>query len=469
MFRQNAKTRWELPQGSRLAIWQKITPPQLFVASFALLIAAGGAALKLIPGNAAEAPLGWVDAMFMSTSAVCVTGLAVVDPGTVFTFQGQVVLLLLIQFGGLGILTFTSLIIAALGRRLSLREESLCIYTPDTSLHLTAGQVTMNIVRYTLIFEFVGAILLYIFWVPSLGWQGAVWPAVFHSVSAFCNAGFSTFSDNLMGFQRSPMILITISGLIVLGGLGFLTHEELLQIVKSRRAKKAYRLSLQSRIVIVTTIALIVGGWVVLTVLEWDRTLNELPVQHKIVNGLMMSITTRTAGFNSIDYGKAAESSNLVTMLLMAIGGSPGSTAGGIKTTTLALMIIMAWSKLRGQQTTSIWYRSIPEETSSRAVGLFTIASAVSLTGILLLTMSEGHLKPDGSVLTECMFEAISAFNTVGLSMGITPKLSVVGKWTTILLMFFGRVGLLTLAAALTVPRAGSKDFRYAYEDVVVG
>jgi trk system potassium uptake protein TrkH len=253
MFRQSAKTRWELPQGSRLAIWQKITPPQMFVASFALLIAAGGAALRLIPGNTTDAPLGWVDAMFMSTSAVCVTGLAVVDPGTVLTFQGQVLLLLLIQFGGLGILTFTSLIIAALGRRLSLREESLCIYTPDTALHLTAGQVTMNIVRYTLIFEAAGAILLYVFWVPKLGWQEALWPAVFHSISAFCNAGFSTFSDNLMGFQQSPMILITVSGLIVLGGLGFLTHEELLQIVKSRRAKKAYRLSLQSRIVIVTT------------------------------------------------------------------------------------------------------------------------------------------------------------------------------------------------------------------------
>ena len=469
MIRRGARTRWELPQGNRLAIWQKITPPQLFVASFALLIAIGGAALKLIPGTCTNEPLSWVDAMFMSTSAVCVTGLAVVDPAKFLSFEGQVVLLLLVQLGGLGILTFTSLIIAALGKRLSLREESLCIFTPDTALHLTAGQVTMNIVRYTLIFELVGAVLLYGFWVPTLGWEGALWPAIFHSVSAFCNAGFSTFSDNLIGFQQAPMVLLTISGLIVMGGLGFLTHEELLQTLRSRRAKRAYRLSLQSRIVITTTIALIVVGWIPLTFLEWDRTLSELPAHHKIVNGLMMSITSRTAGFNSIDYGKAGDSSNLVTMLLMAVGGSPGSTAGGIKTTTLALMVILAWSRLRGQESTTVWYRSIPEETSARAVGLFTIASAVSLGGILLLTMSEGHLKPDGSVLTECMFEAISAFNTVGLSMGITGKLSVVGKWITILLMFFGRVGLLTLAAALTVPRTGAKAFRYAYEDVVVG
>jgi trk system potassium uptake protein TrkH len=469
MIRRSARTRWELPQGNRLAIWQKITPPQLFVASFALLIFFGGAGLRLIPGLCAGEPFSWVDAMFMSTSAVCVTGLAVVDPGSFLTFKGQLFLLLLVQLGGLGILTFTSLIIAALGKRLSLREESLCIFTADTKLQLTAGQVTMNIVRYTLYIELIGAVFLYVNWLPHLGWTDAVWPAIFHSVSAFCNAGFSTFSDNLIGYQQSPMLLLTICTLIVLGGLGFLTHEELLQIFRSRRAKQAWRLSLQSRIVIVMTLALIVAGWIPLTILEWDRTLAHLPVHHKIVNGLMMSITSRTAGFNSINYGEAAEGSNLITMLLMAVGGSPGSTAGGIKTTTLALMLIMAWSRLRGQDSTIVWYRSIPEETSSRAIGLFTIASAVSLGGILMLTISEGHLKPDGSVLTECMFEAISAFNTVGLSMGITPQLSVMGKWITILLMFFGRVGLLTLAAALTIPRTGAKDFRYAYEDVVVG
>lgn len=468
MFRGSARTRWELPQGSRLAIWQKITPPQMFVASFALLIIGGGAGLRLLPGTCTSETIGWLDAMFMSTSAVCVTGLAVVDPGTFLSFRGQMFLLLLVQFGGLGILTFTSLIIAALGRRLSLREESLCIIAPE-STRLTAGQVTMNIVRYTLIFEFVGAVLLYLFWVPTLGWKGAVWPAVFHSISAFCNAGFSIFSDNLMGFQQSPMILLTVSGLIVLGGLGFLTHEELIQALRARRAKRAHRLSLQTRIVIVTTTVLIVVGWLTLTLLEWDRTLADLPPQHKIVNGLLMSITTRTAGFNSIDYGQAADSSNLVTMLLMAIGGSPGSTAGGIKTTTLALMVILAWTRLRGEQSPSVWYRSVPEETTARAVGLFTIAAAVSLIGILLLTMTEAHLRPDGRVLTESMFEAISAFNTVGLSMGITAKLSVAGKWITIVLMFFGRVGLLTLAAALTVPRTGAKTFRYAYEDVVVG
>ena len=469
MYRRTAWSRWDLSQGTRLTIWQKITPPQLFVASFALLILFGASGLRLIPGLCTDKDFTWIDATFMSTSAVCVTGLAVVDPGTFLTFSGEAFLLLLVQFGGLGILTFTSLIISALGKRLSLREESLCIYTAEAAPHLTPGQITWNIVRYTLILEAIGALLLYVFWAPALGWSGALWPAVFHSVSAFCNAGFSTFSDNLMSFQSSPGILLVIGGLIVLGGLGFLTHEEVLETLRARRRKRAFRLSLQSRIVLVTTIALIIGGWIPLTILEWDRTLQHLPPFDRVINGLFMSITTRTAGFNSIDYGKAADSSNLVTMVLMMIGGSPGSTAGGIKTTTLALMLILAWSRLRGQENTTVWYRSIPEETTSRAVGLFTITSGVALAGILLMTISESHLKDNEEVLTECMFEAISAFNTVGLSMGITPKLSFVGKSTAILLMFFGRVGLLTLAAALTVPRKGARDFRYANEDVVVG
>jgi trk system potassium uptake protein TrkH len=320
-----------------------------------------------------------------------------------------------------------------------------------------------------LIFELAGALLLWCSWGPKLGWQNAVWPAVFHSVSAFCNAGFSTFPDNLISFQNSPGVLLTISGLIVLGGLGFLTHEEVFGFLRRSRQQRIRRFSLQSRIVLVTTAALIVGGWVPLTILEWDNTLSRLPILDRLVNGLLLSVTPRTAGFNSIDYGKAADATNLLTMILMMIGGSPGSTAGGLKTTTVALLLILAWSRLRGQEFTTVWCRTIPEETTYRAVGLFTIATAVAMGGMLLLTISESGIQPEGRVMPECLFEAISAFNTVGLSMGITAKLSVVGKLNLVVLMFFGRVGLLTLAAALTVPRRGARDFRYASEDVVVG
>lgn len=469
MERRPLGFRWDLPQGNRLRLWQKLTPPQLFVASFAALILAGTLGLRLLPGICTSTPFTWVDALFMSTSAVCVTGLSVVDPGTWLTAFGQAFLLALVQFGGLGVLTFTSLIISALGRRLSLREESLCIFTPESAPHLSPGQITWNIVRYTLMFEIAGALSLWCCWGPVMGWGPACWPAIFHSVSAFCNAGFSTFSDNLIGFQQSPGVLLTISLLIVLGGLGFLTHEEVFGYFRRSRVGHVRRFSLQSRIVLLTTALLIAGAWLPLTILEWDNTLSRLSVTDRIVNGLLLSITPRTAGFNSIDYGHASDATNLLTMILMMIGGSPGSTAGGVKTTTLALLLILAWSRLRGQEYTTVWYRTIPEETTYRAVGLFTIATIVAMGGMLLLTISESDLKQGGRVLPECLFEAISAFNTVGLSMGITAKLSAVGKLNLVVLMFFGRVGLLTLAAALTVPRRGARDFRYASEDVVVG
>jgi trk system potassium uptake protein TrkH len=469
MYRPNAWSRWELSQDARQSFWQKLTPPQLFTVSFALLILAGAAGLRLLPGISAGQPLSWVDSVFMSTSAVCVTGLAVVDPGTRLTFAGQAWLVMLVQFGGLGILTFTSLIITALGRRMSIREESLCIFTADTALHLTPGQITRNIIRYTLVIEAAGAIVLYVFWGSSLGWWRAIWPAIFHSVSAFCNAGFSTFTTNLIDFQQSPGTLLTISALIVLGGLGFLTHEEILQSLRSRKKRRAFRMSVQSRIILVTTAVLLLLGWALLTLLEWDNTLAGLPVIDRLINGLFMSVTARTAGFNSIDYNQAADSSNFVTMLLMMIGGSPGSTAGGLKTTTVALIFLMALSRLRGRETTTVWYRTIPEATTSRAVGLFTITMAVTVFGILLLTISEQQIAEGGSDLRVCMFEAISAFNTVGLSMGITPGLSAIGKCISVLLMFFGRVGPLTVAAALTIPQKGANEFRYANEDVVVG
>ncbi len=469
MDRRVAGFRWDLPQGTRLQLWQKLSPPQLFIASFASLIFAGALGLRLLPGICASGPFTWLDALFMSTSAVCVTGLAVIDPGAHLTFAGEAFLLFLVQLGGLGVLTFTSLIISALGRRLSLREESLCIFTSEAAPHLSAGQITWNIVRYTLMFESAGAVLLWCSWGPTLGWREALWPAVFHSVSAFCNAGFSTFSDSLIGFQNSPGVLLTISGLIVLGGLGFLTHEEVFGFLRRSRQQRRRRFSLQSRIVLTTTCVLIVGAWVPLTILEWDNTLSHLPVPVRIVNGLLLSITPRTAGFNSIDYSQATDATSLLTMILMTIGGSPGSTAGGLKTTTVALLLILAWSRLRGQEFTTVWCRTIPAETAYRAVGLFTIATAAAMGGMLLLTISESGMKSEGGVMPECLFEAISAFNTVGLSMGITAKLSVVGKLNLIVLMFFGRVGLLTLAAALTVPRRGARDFRYASEDVVVG
>lgn len=440
----------------------------MFVGSFLLLIALGTVGLQTIPGLYVNEPLGWIDSLFTVTSAVCVTGLNVIDPATVFTFRGQAFILVLIQFGGLGIITFTSIIIVALGRRLSLRDEALSTSGAEVAPHVNRSHLLRNIMLFTFGLELVGAVVLYCAWVPSLGWRGAAWPAVFHSVSAFCNAGFSTFSDSLIGSRTNPFVLWTVMSLIILGGAGFLTLEELYLQQKARRLNQRFRLSLHSRLVIATTLLLIVGGWIAFLLLEWNSTFLPMGGFEAVNNGLFMSVTARTAGFNTIDYGQATIGTNFVTILLMSIGGSPGSTAGGLKTTTVALIVLVAWSRFRGRQAISVAGRSIPPDTIQRAIGLFVITFTLMTVGVLTLAIveSESGRTPD---FLRYMFEAVSAFNTVGLSMGATPELTRVDRVVTVLLMFIGRVGPLVLAAALSRNRAETRGFRYAYEDVVVG
>lgn len=467
MIRQ-APGKWEIRRRRSVVLRQQVSAPQLFVGSFAMLVLLGTFGFMYLPGLYTNEPLGWLDALFTSTSAVCVTGLIVEDTATYFTKAGQAYILLLIQLGGLGMLAFTSLIILALGRRLSLRQEAIYTGPLEAVPHIDLRRLAFDVVRFTLVFELAGAVLLYVFWVPSLGWIDAMWPAVFHSVSAFCNAGFSTFSDSLMTLQEAPFSLTVIMLLIVVGGLGFLTLEELYLRYYAGQRKQIFRISLHSRIVIITTVLLLVIGWVLFALFEWNVTLREMDTFDKIINSLFLSVTPRTAGFNSIDYSRATDSTNFLTILLMMIGGSPGSTAGGIKTTTFALLGLLAWSRLKGHERTTFWSRSLREETTDRAIGLFVIAFGIVTAGIFFLTASEQFGGTGGHFLTR-MFEAVSAFNTVGLSMGLTPNLSSTGRVTTIALMFVGRVGPLAVAAALASTRNGVRSFRYAYEDVVVG
>lgn len=455
--------------------WRSLTPPQLFVSSFLLLIGVGTLGLMTLPGLYTGPGLGWLDALFTATSAVCVTGLIVVDTATYFTEAGQAWLLLLIQFGGLGMIAFTTLIILSLGQRLSLRQESLTGHATLGKLEVTPHRLARDVVRFTLLIESAGALALYLLWVPRMGWEGALWPALFHSVSAFCNAGFSTFSDSLTGFQHHPLVLGVVMGLIVLGGLGFLTMEELYFWRRARQAGRAQRfsLSIHSRLVLITTAVLLLGGWVLFSLFEWHVTLAGMPVWDKLANSLFLSVTARTAGFNTIDYGQASASTNFLTILLMSVGGSPGSTAGGLKTTTVALLALMAWARFRGDTGINFANRAIPEGTAQRAIGLCVLAFALMTGCLFLFTSTEiadvAHPDTSGQFL-EYMFETASAFNTVGLSMGVTPHLTPLGRWAAILMMFIGRVGPLTFAAALArrVQRP-TRSIRLAHEDVIIG
>ncbi|HSJ16106.1 MAG TPA: TrkH family potassium uptake protein [Longimicrobiales bacterium] len=453
--------------------WRHLTAPQLFVGSFALLILVGTLGLQALPGLYTGEPLGLVDALFTATSAVCVTGLIVVDTATYFTTAGQAWILLLIQLGGLGMITFATVIIIALGRRLSLRHEALHRGAADLSPHVDYRKLTGDVVRFTLILEAVGAAVLYFAWVPAFGWSGAAFHAIFNAISAFCNAGFSTFSDSLAGFQTQPLTLFVVMILIVIGGIGFLTLEELYLHRRARRELRQFRISLHSRLVLLTTVILLLGGWLVYTALEWRVTLAGMPVWARPFNSLFMSVTARTAGFNTVDHASASAGTNFFTILLMSIGGSPGSTAGGMKTTTLALIALFAWSRFRNRDTTSIWGRSVPVDTVQRAVGLFAVGFIVMTAAIMAYLAVElgPAAQPQATAgFLPYMFEAASAFNTVGLSMGVTGDLGVPGRWLTILLMFVGRVGPLTIAAAMALGRTRRDGrFRFAYEDVVVG
>ncbi|MFB6099127.1 MAG: TrkH family potassium uptake protein [Salinibacter sp.] len=452
------------------AWWRSLSPSQLFVGSFLALILVGTVGFKVLPGLYTGPPLDWVDALFTATSAVCVTGLIVVDTAEYFTTWGQAYILLLIQLGGLGIISFTSAIIAVLGRRLSLRHESLASGSAGVVGDLDYRALTWAIFRFTFVTELIGGLLLYVFWVPRFGWGGAVWHSVFHAVSAFCNAGFSTFTTSLEAFQSNLPLLMVVMALIVLGGLGFLTLEELNLWRRKRGKEGRFRLSVHSQIVLGTTAVLIVGGWIAFTAFEWTNTLAGMSLAERLVNGLFASITPRTAGFNTIDYAETTSGTNFLTIILMMIGGSPGSTAGGIKTTTFALLGLLAWSRLQGNPTTSISGRTLPESTLQKAMSLFIVAFGIVTVGIFLFSVLEVPDTDGGASFLTYMFEAVSAFNTVGLSMGVTDTLSDPGRLITVVLMFIGRVGTLTFVAAMArEPKSIPGGFRYAYEDVSIG
>jgi trk system potassium uptake protein TrkH len=432
----------------------------------------GTLGLKALPGLYTGAELSLLDALFTATSAVCVTGLIVVDTATYFTGWGQAFILLLIQLGGLGMITFTSYILLSLGVRLPLHHEALSRSPAKIAPHVDYASLGRNIIRFTLIIEGIGALCLYLLWLPRFGSVDAIWPAVFHAISAFCNAGFSTFSDSLMGFQHAPATLFVVMTLIVLGGIGFLTLEES-YLIKIKKPARRIQLSLHSRLVLVTTVLLIVGGWGLFTLFEWQVAFADMPWWDRVTNGLFMSVTARTAGFNTVDYIRATDGSNFLTIVLMSIGGSPSSTAGGLKTTTIAIIGLVALSRLRGYNATLFHGRTVPPETVQRAIGLFVFGFGIVTAAILAFSATEITWAPaietSGQFL-RYMFEAVSAFNTVGLSMGVTGDLSGFGRGLTIALMFIGRVGLLTFAAVLLKRyRVAHDQFRYAYEDVAIG
>lgn len=442
-----------------------LTPTRIFVFSFAAFILAGAFALCL-PFSASGKSLRFVDALFTSASAVCVTGLATVDIGSTLSLAGQITTLMLFQVGGLGIITFSILLFALMGRGVSFKGREITqttfLHSPRKDLYL----IIKRVLRYTLIIEGIGALLLLLQFIQDFSIIRAVYLAIFHAVSAFNNAGFSLFPDNLMRYQSNILINVTIMLLIILGGIGFIVQQEV--VAKFRGTQK--RLSLHTKIVLIVTAALIVLGAVCFYFMEMHNVLRGATIKTALLSSFFQSVTARTAGFNTVDIGILTNSTILLIIFLMFIGASPGSTGGGVKTTSFAILLLLVVNRMKGNENVNIANRTIPPELVDRTISII-FASAIIIgviTAVLLLASgTAGAPLSSRYLFIEYIFETFSAFGTVGLSMGVTPKLNDIQKYTVIFMMFIGRVGPLTLAFAWYSHRR--KGITYAEESVMVG
>ncbi|MEW4221490.1 TrkH family potassium uptake protein [Rossellomorea marisflavi] len=434
----------------------QLSPPQLLVAVFAFFIMVGMILLKL-PISTTE-PITWLEALFTTTSAMTVTGLAVVDTGSVYTVFGQIVVMCLIQLGGLGIMSFAVLIVMMLGKKIGFKERLLL----QQSLNQTSVGGVIMLVRYlftfSLLVEGIGMVFLATQWVPRYGWEQGLYYSLFHSVSAFNNAGFGLWSDSMMQFVGNPVINFTLSFLFIIGGVGFTV---LVDAWKSRAFRK---LSLHSKIMILGTLMINVAATLIIFILEYNNpgTLGHLSLGDKGLASYFQAVTPRTAGFNTLDYGEMESPTILFTVLLMFIGAGSASTGGGIKLTTFLMILLAVGAFLREKKDIKIFRRSIDQTIILKSLAISTLSVLLVFSALFVLTISE-----KGADFQTLLFEVVSAFGTVGLSMNFSPELSTVGKWIIIFIMFAGKMGPLTLAYSLSRP--GKEKIRYPKEDILTG
>ncbi|MBN1829494.1 MAG: hypothetical protein JW884_10175 [Deltaproteobacteria bacterium] len=442
-----------------------LSPERLLIGSFAAIIVAG-TALLMLPLSTSDGRIAFIDALFTATSAVCVTGLTVMDTGASFSTVGQVIILLLIQAGGLGIVTFSLLIYHALGFPMPLRGklalESTFSHEPVRDIYV----IVKSVFFYTMIIEAVGALSYFMRWVNDFSPGRALYISIFHAVSAFCNAGFSTFSDSFMGYAQDWWINGTTIVLIVTGGIGFMVISDLTAKLCHRT-----RLSLHTKIVLFSTAALIAAGALIVLLTEWSNALSGRPLPEKILIGLFQSVAARTAGFNTVDIGLLSNATLFIMIVLMFVGASPGSCGGGIKTTNMAILLSLAYNRFKGSMNAVMFRRMVPYDTVIRSISLL-IGSLLFLILVLsvFLIFEESGISHNVSkgLFLETVFELTSAFGTVGLSTGITSNLDALGKTIVIVTMFTGRIGLLTLTYALARREVESKIL-YGEENVLVG
>jgi len=432
----------------------------LIISSFSLVIFIG-AVLLMLPFSTTYGFISPEDALFTATSAVTVTGLIVVDTATYFTPFGQLIILVLIQIGGLGFMTFSTFGILVMGKSFTLKDKNIIENEFTAGSYKNIKQLAIAIIILTFSIELIGALILYSQFTSLHGIQ-RVFASVFHSISAFCNAGFSIFSNSFENYTGHWGINMTLMILIIMGGIGFLVMNEIILFLR-RKIKRFSKFSLHTKLVLISSGILILVGFLLIFIEELVNKSNPLSFHDKILSALFHSVSARTAGFNTISMGSFSYASVFVLIVLMFIGASPGSTGGGIKTTTGSIIIAYFRSRLRGQERIDIFYRNLPARTLEKAFFIFIIYLVLTSFFFILLLTFEPHPS-----MGELLFEIVSAFGTVGLSLGITSQLSLLSKLTVITTMFIGRVGPLTLLIALS-KKESRAQLKYPEENIMIG
>ena len=452
-----------------LSYWMKKRPKSLsatknIAVAFALIILTGALLLTLPISSRSGESAGFLPALFTATSATCVTGLVLFDTFTQWTGFGQGVILGLIEIGGLGFMSAATLVIFFLRRKIGLKQRM--IMAQALSLNDLEGVVRLQklVLVGSLSIEAIGAMILFLHFLPHVGFLTALWWGVFQSISAFCNAGFDIFGcitpgASLMEFQSDPVVLLTLASLLIVGGLGFLVWEDL---YTHHRFKK---FSVYTKLVLLTTACLLLSGWVLTCLLEWNNpgTLGPMPVGDKLLNGFFQSATLRTCGFAALDEGKLLEPTKALSMIYMLIGGSSGSTAGGLKTVSFVVLLLFIATRARGRETVCAFKRTIP---GNQVLDAMTIALI-----LLLLAFFGGIFISATSPInfTDAMFEACSALGTVGLTAGATNFLSIPAQILIIIYMYFGRVGVLTISLGFLMGNRAEERFQYASTSLLIG
>lgn len=441
-----------------------MSPTKIIVVVFAAIILLGTCLLMLPIASRTGQSVGFRPALFTATSATCVTGLIAGDTWTMWSGFGQIVILCMIEIGGLGFMSAASLVIFVLRKKIGLRQRM--VMAQALSVNEMEGVVRLQkwVIYGSLIIQFTGAVILFLRFLPEYGAVQSVKWSVFHAVSAFCNAGFDIVGNvspgaNMILFNDDPIVMLTLMGLVVVGGLGFFVWEEVATV------RKFKKFSVYTKLVLITTAVLLLGGALLFGVLEWNNpdTLGNMPVWQKILNAFFQSVTVRTAGFTGVDQALLTDAGKAVSILLMLVGGSSGSTAGGLKTVTVVVLFLFIINRARGRRNVSVFKRSVPNDKIMDAMTIVTIVVGLALAGAIFVSATSGI------GFLDSLFETASALATVGLTAGVTPSLSMASQYLIILFMFFGRVGVLTISLGFLMGNKAEDRFRYADTNLLIG